>query len=97
MKEIPGPDLKTTSKNQQEHLKDPISQGEKYYLRGMRALHYPCVVCGSQENVEMHHIRKMSDLKGKTALEIALTGVKRKQIPLCRKHHLEVHGKVLKT
>lgn len=94
---IPGPDLRTIAKDPQEHLEDPTKQALKYYTRGMRAQGLPCVICGTDENVEMHHIRKMQDLKGESPLNIALRGVKRKQIPLCRKHHLEAHGKVLKT
>ena len=63
----------------------------------MRALGLPCVICGSEEGVEMHHIKRLADLKGKSTLEKAIIGVKRKQIPLCRKHHLEIHGKGLNT
>lgn len=95
--EIPGPDLRTTANSQQNHFKDPILLGKIYYLRGMRALELPCVICGSNEDVEMHHIRDIKSLKGKTAVETAVAAVKRKQIPLCRKHHLEAHGKRLKT
>lgn len=96
-KDIPGPDLRTTAKKTEEHMSDPIIKAQVYYLRGVRAMGLPCIVCGTEENVEMHHIRKLKDLKGKTALKIALSAAKRKQIPLCRKHHLEAHGKVLKT
>lgn len=91
--EIPQPDLRTTAKNPQEHLGDPILKSKVYYLRGIRALGLPCVVCGTKEGVEMHHIKRLANLKGKTALEIAKASVKRKQIPLCREHHLEEHGK----
>lgn len=94
-KDIPGPDLLTIAKNTEEHMSDPIIKAKVYYLRGVRAMGLPCIVCGTEENVEMHHIRKLKDLKGKTALKIAQSAAKRKQIPLCRKHHFE--AKVLKT
>lgn len=91
--EIPSADLRTTAKNPQEHIEDPILKSGIYYTRGIRALGLPCAICGTTEGVEMHHIKRMANLKGKTALEQAKTGVKRKQIPLCREHHLEEHGK----
>ncbi len=91
--EIPQADLRTTAKNPQEHFEDPILKSKVFYTRGIRALGLPCVVCGTTEEVEMHHIRRLADLKGKTPVEKAMSSVKRKQIPLCRKHHLEEHGK----
>jgi hypothetical protein len=91
--EVPQADLRTTAKNPQEHFVDPILKSKIFYTRGIRALGLPCVVCGTTEGVEMHHIKRLSNLKGKTAVEKAMSSVKRKQIPLCKEHHLEEHGK----
>ena len=41
----------------------------------------------------MHHVRGLKFIKGKTAVEKQMMSAMRKQIPLCRRHHLEVHGK----
>jgi len=90
---IPKPDLKTTSRESTQTLRDSSTALAVYYIRGARAFGLPCLICGETENVEMHHIRKISDLKGKTALEIAIIAANRKQIPLCRMHHLAAHGK----
>lgn len=49
-----------------------------------------CALCGSKVKVEMHHIRKMSDLKGKVSeLDRLMIKNRRKQIALCRKCHME--------
>jgi predicted HNH restriction endonuclease len=45
------------------------------------------------ERVEMHHVRKISDIKGKTIVDKMMMAANRKQIPLCRACHLAVHGK----
>lgn len=64
--------------------------------------------CLESENIEVHHIRRLHrkinkngiisvlDIKGKrvTGLAAVLTSINRKQIPLCRKHHLEFESGV---
>jgi predicted amino acid dehydrogenase len=51
-----------------------------------------CAVCGSTHNVEMHHCRMLADLKGKVSLiDLAMIARSRKQIPLCRVHHMAQH------
>lgn len=50
-------------------------------------------MCGSEIDVEMHHIRALKHLKGKTPVEKKMMASMRKQIPLCKAHHMEVHGK----
>jgi group II intron reverse transcriptase/maturase len=56
-----------------------------------------CTKCGTNERVEMHHIRLLSDLNPKmSAIDKLMTKRRRKQIPLCRLCHLE-HHKNLKS
>jgi retron-type reverse transcriptase len=64
--------------------------------------------CLESENIEVHHIRRLYrkvnndgiisvlDMKGNrvTGLAAVLTSINRKQIPLCRKHHLEFESGV---
>lgn len=53
----------------------------------------PCVVCGSYEDVQMHHVRALKDIaKSKNAVHKYMIAIERKQIPVCRVHHLELHG-----
>lgn len=57
-----------------------------------RLLKLPCANCGSTYKVEMHHIRKMQDIKHKKdTFSILMSRAKRKQIPLCRVCHNKVH------
>lgn len=85
--DFPKPDLATTSKKKNEHLLCPIQKAKAYYIRGAKAFNLPCVNCGSKYKVEMHHIKSISNLKGKTALQKAIIASKRKQIPLCHECH----------
>lgn len=51
-----------------------------------------CQSCGSKTQVEMHHIRMMKDLNPKAnKVDQIMARRNRKQIPLCRKCHIERH------
>lgn len=55
-----------------------------------------CVICGTTDNVEMHHVRKIKDLrKPSSKLDFfsrQMAAINRKQIPLCRDHHARLHS-----
>ena len=61
-------------------------------FRSLKVLRAACIGCGATERVEMHHVRKLRDLKGKSGLTQRLSPIKRKQVPLCRRCHLKVHA-----
>jgi hypothetical protein len=52
-----------------------------------------CAICGSPKNVEMHHVRHIrkrgTRIQGFT---LYLAAINRKQIPVCRKCHREIHN-----
>jgi len=54
----------------------------------------PCTVCGSNDKVEMHHLRALR--KGNKDITKGfnriLSAINRKQVPLCQKCHNEVHA-----
>lgn len=53
----------------------------------------PCAICGSYEDIQMHHVRALKDIaKSTNAVHRHMIAIARKQIPVCRKHHLELHG-----
>lgn len=55
-----------------------------------------CSVCGSEYRVEMHHVRKLKDLKSdKSDLNYLMSKIKRKQIALCRDCHMNHHNGTL--
>jgi len=59
-------------------------------------LELPCCLCGTQENIEMHHIRHVrksnfSKISTYQPWHQMMSLRNRKQIPLCRKCHMMVH------
>ncbi len=59
---------------------------------GKRLLANQCEWCGTEQGqMEVHHIRKLADLKGKTRWERQMQERKRKTMVLCEKCHIELH------
>lgn len=50
-----------------------------------------CELCGANEDVEMHHIRKLKDLKEKSHWQKAMIARHRKTIAVCRPCHMKIH------
>jgi group II intron reverse transcriptase/maturase len=62
-------------------------------MRARSKLGKPCCICGSLEQVEMHHvrhIRKAGDKKP-TGIRAIMQALNRKQIPACKICHLKIH------
>lgn len=55
-------------------------------------LDQPCLICGTEENVEMHHVRRLKDTKDKSNLIKVMSRMRRKVIPLCMSCHDKVHA-----
>jgi len=68
-----------------------IDQYDKRVQRGRRDLKGPCVLCGSNKKIEIHHIRKLSKIKRKDFLSSMMARMNRKQIPVCQKCHIKIH------
>nr|QGZ08705.1 hypothetical protein [Saprochaete ingens] len=56
-----------------------------------------CVICNAESNIEMHHVRSIKTMKDKTKgtdfFTKQMSKINRKQIPLCRDHHMKTHRK----
>jgi ATP-dependent DNA ligase len=55
-----------------------------------------CEICGSNDNVQGHHIRRLSDLKRYEGKECPawvkkMAAMRRKTLFVCKKHHDEIH------
>lgn len=53
-----------------------------------------CIICGTFDDVQMHHLRQIKDLKKSLKLDffgMQMAAINRKQVPLCRKHHVNLH------
>lgn len=51
-----------------------------------------CEYCGATENLEMHHVRKLKDLKGKKPWEKHMIARQRKTIAVCFNCHRKMHN-----
>jgi group II intron reverse transcriptase/maturase len=57
-----------------------------------------CIICGSSDQIEMHHVRKIADLKSKAKKKhldfftLQMASINRKQVPLCSFHHKALHN-----
>jgi hypothetical protein len=51
-----------------------------------------CERCGSNDEIEVHHVHKLKDLKGKQKWEKEMIARKRKTLVLCHTCHLKLHA-----
>lgn len=55
-----------------------------------------CIICGETNGVEMHHVRRIRDIKKPNAkldfFTRQMAAINRKQIPLCKEHHTRLHN-----
>ena len=53
----------------------------------------PCAVCGTLDNLEIHHIKSVKNVRVKTRTYAQWMGeFYRKSTPLCKEHHLQLHA-----
>lgn len=68
---------------------DVFQPMKKINWRSYKNLEAYCIICGTRENIEWHHVRSIR--KGKvTGFTQVMKQLNRKQVPLCKQHHLEV-------
>jgi hypothetical protein len=51
-----------------------------------------CEYCDASDMLEMHHVRKLKDLKGKTEWEKLMIARRRKTLAVCSKCHDKIHA-----
>lgn len=57
-----------------------------------RLLAEKCELCGSTSNIEVHHIRKLADLRGSSRWEKVMAARRRKTLVVCRACHDSIHS-----
>jgi hypothetical protein len=64
-----------------------------YYNRLTRTLiKKVCAICSSSQKVEMHHVKHIRTINKKlTSMEKGMVSLNRKQIPVCRTCHMDIH------
>jgi len=52
----------------------------------------PCIICGSSDQIEVHHIRALKDIsKKRDWLSITMAKFARKQVSVCKSCHIKIH------
>jgi hypothetical protein len=60
---------------------------------GRRLLAHQCEWCGTTKgSIEVHHVRKLKDLKGKKVWERQMIARRRKTMVLCKACHVDLHA-----
>jgi len=65
----------------------------KWTVRTQNLMQGPCVGCGETNNIEIHHVKKLSKtVKAKNPIHIIMSTLGRKQVPICKKCHKDIHS-----
>lgn len=71
---------------------DFIEKIDSRVTRGRKDLKGPCIICGGNKNIEIHHVRSLRKRPRKGHfLEDMMSKTNRKQLPLCKSCHQDVH------
>lgn len=62
-------------------------------LRSKSKLGFPCLICGCEQNVEMHHVRHIRKMgvRRPTGFTAVMNALNRKQVPVCSECHDKIH------
>jgi hypothetical protein len=63
------------------------------HLHTRSKLGFPCLICGSTGNVQMHHVRHIRKMTGSkpTGFTAVMGKLNRKQVPVCATCHRDIH------
>ena len=65
----------------------------KWAVRTQNLMQGPCVGCGAINNIEIHHVEKLSKtIKAKNPVHRIMSKLGRKQVPVCKKCHKDIHS-----
>jgi len=63
----------------------------KWIIRTQNLMQGPCVGCGETNNLEIHHVKKLSNtVKAKNPIHIIMSKLGRKQVSICKKCHKDL-------
>lgn len=66
----------------------------RQYWRTKMKFYYECCICGSTDNIKMHHLHSIRNLKNKDRHQLIRSTIHRKQIPVCHSCHEDItHGR----
>ncbi len=89
-----GISLKWNKWNSIKEANEPIFNNRTELVQ--RLLAQECELCGSQDQIEVHHIRKLADLRRKDGAvqsrwKIRMSERRRKTLIVCRQCHTDIH------
>jgi len=74
-------------------MQNPLASSAWRLAKTISSQGASCAICGSNEDVQMHHVRALKDIaKSKNAVHRHMIAIERRQIPVCKKLHLGLHG-----
>lgn len=84
--------VKQLSQSNTSGSKNPLEQMGRRLELTISSQGAPCEICGSYDEVDMHHVNRLSNIKhSNNPVHKHMIAIARTQIPLCNKHHLEAH------
>lgn len=91
--DFPSPNLEKAPMNFYGIAKfsDPLA-AKDWKISTLSAIGQCCANCASEEKIEMHHVKHIKTINKKISyFDQKLARINRKQVPLCRPCHLQVH------
>lgn len=80
------------SENEYPYIIDPFKV-IYWDLRSKTILNKLCLICGSNKNIEMHHLKPIKyNPKNNNNFKRILSDFSRKQIPICKSCHVKIHS-----
>jgi group II intron reverse transcriptase/maturase len=75
------------------HPADPDLLAWQTSLRTRSKLGFPCLICGGEDKVQMHHVRHIRKMGAKkpTGFLALMRALNRKQVPVCEACHRKIH------
>jgi group II intron reverse transcriptase/maturase len=74
------------------NFQDPLYAG-LWNIRTITSIGQTCASCGSEQNIEMHHLKHIKTINVKlNGFDKMLAKINRKQVPLCTTCHHKVHN-----
>lgn len=87
-----GSFLETIWDNKKSTARNPLVAMAWRLEKTLSSQGAPCAICESFKDIQMHHVRPLKDIaKPTSAIRKHVIAIQRKQIPLCREHHLAIH------
>ena len=83
--------LRMGAPNQELLASSDFLKNSKTFWRTQLKFTGRCVLCGSKDHVEMHHIHHIRNSKEKEGFGRIMSLLNRKQIPVCKFHHKAIH------